>query len=320
MTTFNFKFAALFAFAILFFASCEEDTIGGGVDDVAPSISLVSEAGFISGDATQDVGAAIKFKVDVRPGSSDLNTLTIFEDGSRVPLARINLSANPLLIVDTDAKENGATYEIEVTPDANIIDAGVYTYSAEVADDAGEIATTSFILTTENPLTALTNNIEGVLLNQAGPAGTGGLDLSTGESVGSNDPAADIQDEGIDEDITVANNWRRQISGANGASVVFVDDIGKVAEGLTFETVEFKEQIVDAFTSGLTLAGDDADCNCTDNTSGEEVSDVVQVGDIFAVSSVDNTTNTTTIYLIQCTDVTMTDTGNSDSYTFDIKY
>jgi hypothetical protein len=316
MTTFNLKSAILFVLAIFFFASCEDDDVlGGGIDDVGPSISLVDEAGFISFDATQDVGQSIKFKVNVTPGSSDLRTLTVFEDNTRVPLDRINLSANPLLIVDTDAKENGATYEIEVTPDASITDAGVYTYSADIEDENGQVSTTSFILTTELSGTALEMTLTGVLLNQAGPAGTGGLDLSTGTSVGSDAAEADIQDEGIDNgSATVAGNWRQQISGANGATVVFVDDLGKVAEGLTFETVEFQEQISDAFASGIELDGDDSNCDCTDSINDEPVSMPVQVGDVFAVQRAGVT------YLIQCTDVNVTDTGNGDSYEFDIKY
>ncbi|MEM8524571.1 MAG: hypothetical protein AAGG68_08000 [Bacteroidota bacterium] len=312
MKNLNLNFIALFAFVALLFTACEEDIIDpgtGGGDGTPPSIALVDEAGFIAADGEIDLGQPLRFKVSATKGSADLKTLTVFEDGSTIPLERISLSANPALFVG--ANTGGQTLEIEVTPDDK---EGVYTYAFEVEDEEGEIATASVVVTTIIPFTAIDADITGALLNQGGAAGTGGLDLDAGEGTGSNDDAAEIQDEGIDLDQTAANNWRQQISGANDAEVVFIDDLGNVVEGLTFEAVEFKEQITDAFAIGAALDGDDSNCNCSDSTNGEAVSQPVQVGDIFAVKRGDVT------YLLLCTAVNVVPDGNTDSYEFSIKY
>ncbi|MEN0048808.1 MAG: hypothetical protein AAF806_17225 [Bacteroidota bacterium] len=311
MKKLNLNFIALFAFAALLFTACEEDIIDpnpGGGDGTPPSISLVNEAGFIAADGDVDLGLPLKFKVSVTKGTADLKTITVFEDGSTLPLERISLSANPVLFV---ANKGSQELEIEVTPDDK---EGVYTYAFEVEDEDGEVATTAVVVTTIIPFTDIEMSITGALLNQGGPAGTGGLDLDTGDGTGSSDDAAEIQDEGIDTDLTAANNWRQQISGANDAEVLFIDDLGKVVEGLTFDDVEFKEQIADAFAIGAALDGDDSNCSCTDSTNGELVSQPVQVGDIFAIKRGDVT------YLIQCTAVNVTDGDNNDSYEFSIKY
>lgn len=311
MKKLNLNFIALFAFAALLFTACEEDIIdpGTGGGDTPPSIALVDEAGFIATDSDIDLGLPLKFKVSVSKGSADLNTLTVFEDGSVIPLERISLGGNPSLFVG--GNKGGQTLEIEITPDDK---EGVYTYAFEAEDEEGEVATTAVVVTTIIPFTDIEMSITGALLNQGGAAGTGGLDLDNGSGTGSSDDAAEIQDEGIDLDVTAANNWRQQISAANDAEVLFIDDLGKVVEGLTFADVIYKEQIADAFAIGITLDGDDANCNCTDSTNGEAVSQPVQEGDIFAIKRGDVT------YLIQCTAVNVTTSDNLDNYEFSIKY
>jgi len=312
MKKLNLNFIALFAFIALLFTACEEDIIDpgtGGGDETPPSIALVDEAGFIASDSDIDLGQPLKFKVSVSKGSADLKTLTVFEDGSTIPLDRISLSANPALFVG--GNKGGQTLEIEVTPDSK---EGIYTYAFEAEDEDGKVATTAVVVTTVIPFTAIEKTITGALLNQGGAAGTGGLDLDEGTGTGSNDEAAEIQDEGIDLDKTAATNWRQQISGANDAEVLFIDDLGKVVEGLTFDDVIYKEQIADAFAIGAELDGDDSNCNCSDATNGEKVSNPVQEGDIFAIKRGDVT------YLILCTKVNIVNPGNTDSYEFSIKY
>ncbi|MEL6942588.1 MAG: hypothetical protein AAFO82_07960 [Bacteroidota bacterium] len=308
----NLRFIALFAFVSLLFTACDEDIIDPGTgsgNETPPTIALVSEAGFIASDSDIDLGQPLKFKVSTTKGDADLRILTVFEDGSALPLDRISLSANPALFVG--ASKEGETFEIEVT---SADKEGVYTYAFEVEDEDGKVATTSVVLNVVNPLTPLEQTITGALLNQGGPAGTGGLDLDDGSGTGSSADEAEIQDEGINLDLSASTNWRQQISGANDAEVLFIDDLGKVAEGLTFDAIEFKEQITDAFAIGAELDGDDSNCNCSDSTNGEKVSQPVQEGDIFAIKRGDRT------YLILCTKVNVTDSGNDDSYEFSIKY
>ena len=315
MKRLSLNFVALFAFAALLFTSCEEDPVlgSGGTDTTPPSIALVADAGFIADDATVNVGESIKVKVSMSPGSADLNTLTIYEDGAKMDLARLEgVAGNAALLAGSN--KQGATIEVEILPDASVTTEGVYTYAFEVADDEGQTATASIVLTTEIPFTDIETTIENALFNQAGPAGFGGIDLDTGESTGSNDDSAELQDEGIDLDVVASNNWRRQISGANGAEVVFIDDLSKVIEGLTFDDVQYVEQILAAFDAGITLDGDDSNCNCSDGTNGEMVSQPVNEGDIFAVRRDGRT------YLVSISSVNVTESDNDDSYMLSIKY
>lgn len=156
-------------------------------------------------------------------------------------------------------------------------------------------------------------------MNQAGPANTGGLDLDTGESVGSKDMRAEIKDQGINLDRPATDNWRRQISGANGAEVRTVK-LSDLAENLKFSDIKFKEQILDAFAKGKALDGVDifrnsrGDKIATDDDGNEKVSQPMAVGDIFAVKR-DNKH-----YLIECVKVNNTTNNNNDSYEFNIKF
>ncbi|MEM9886738.1 MAG: hypothetical protein AAF849_12670 [Bacteroidota bacterium] len=314
MKKLNLKFVALFAFAAFLFTACEEDDpLGSGIN-TPPGITLSSGAGLVSGDAVINVGESFKVEVVLSPGSSDLNTLTIFEDGSTINLARLEgVGANPALLLG--ANKQGTTIEVEILPDASATEEAFYSYEFRVADDEGETNSVFITIETDIPFTNIETTIEDALFNQAGPGGTGGIDLDTGMSTGSNDGEAELQDEGINNGAsTVAANWRRQISGANGAEVVFVDDLGKVVEGLTFDNVEFVEQITAAFDAGIALDGDDSDCDCSDTTDDEEVSQPVNTDDIFAVRRDGRT------YLVQVTAVNVTENDNNDSYQLTIKY
>ena len=64
--------------------------------------------------------------------------------------------------------------------------------------------------------------ILGALFNQAGPSGTGGLDLDTGASLGSTNANVEVRDMGIDTALPLANNWRQKIAGVNGTEIRYV--------------------------------------------------------------------------------------------------
>lgn len=319
------RYLTVFALSTAVFTSCEEDgdiiTGGGNELDTPPSITFVEESGFFSKSETIELGQSFSVKLDLVTGTTDLNVLRIFEDGESLPTGRFEVagltSNNPLLIIG-DSKQ-GVTYEITIAPNPDDVGGEVHAYAFEVQDDGGLTDVESIDITINVPFTDIETTISGALLNQAGPAGTGGLDLDTGESTGSGDEAAEIQDEGINLDLSPDSNWRQQIAGVNGA-VVRAIDLSTVAENLTFADVVFKEQIVDAFNAGSELDGIDifrngnGDVIASDDSGEETVSQPIAVGDVFSILRDGK------YYLIECTAVNSTSNNNNDSYEFDIKF
>jgi hypothetical protein len=317
---FNFSLKAVTFVALIgcLFTACTEDPIiTGNPIETAPSIKFATEAGFLNKDATIDVGASFKVKVEMVPGSSDLNAFEVLEAGKRLDVKRIQIANigtanNPQLITGTNKK--GATYEITILPDATVTEEKVLTYAVEVTDEAGKSAAVSLTITTDIALTTLSKTLTGILLNQGGPEGTGGLDLDEGKGVGSTDVSAEIQDEGINTGLANDKNWRRQIAGVNGA-VLRVADLKAITENLTFKNVAYKEQVVQAFETGKEVDGTDVvSAGTSDKENNEKVSLPVKVGDVFAVKKGNN------YYLLECTKITETPSDNKDSYEFSIKY
>lgn len=320
---------ALFGFALVL-NSCTEDLGGDEIDiiDTPPAVALLNEVGFLANDATLSVGDTFRVKLETVPGTQPLEVLTIFENGTQLATSRLRIEGitanNPLLIVG-DAKQ-GTTYDITILPDQNVTMPDVLTYAFEVTDEVNQQMVTALTITTEVPFTALDETITGALFSQAGPAGTGGLDLDTGKSVGSRDTLAEIQDEGINLDLPASQNWRQQISAVNDSEVRVVDFASFGDGQLSFDAIQFKEQVAEAFATGKALDGEDLSTNSNGSTIAtdtsdedfgeEEVSLPVIVGDVFAVRRGDRT------YLIECTAVNVTteQDNNNDSYEFSIKY
>lgn len=287
-----------------------------------PTAVLEDDPGFVFADqtlTTLNTTFDVKLTLDDN-GTNDIETLRIFEDGLLLDAANIDLfnemfdATNPLPLVGDERM--GVTFEIRITPTST--SAGTRTYTFEVEDDRGATGSVSINITFEG--TSLDSTLMGILFNQAADDGFGGLDLDNGVGTGSEDPDAEIQDEGIDTDIVVANNWRRQISAANNAILREVNT-ATLPDGFSFATVTTQEQIVDAYDSGDTPDGDDTSCNCTDEDFNEEVSDV-SVGDLFAVFRNDR------YYLIEIVEVnnvvddpmTSENENNLDNYVINIKY
>lgn len=286
----------------------EDDPLGTGTGiPQGPSISLVSDAGFIGGDAEINLGDVIFVKVSALPGDEDLSSISLKEDGANLATSRFTInkgaitSNNPFLITGTDV--SGAAYELAITSDdeAN----STHTYTVEVADKAGLTSAVSFSITVKGtPVT----EINGVLLNQGGPAGQGGLNLNDGSSTGtvSSDPtAADahIKDEGIDTDLVAADNWIQRISGLNG-SVIKIPG-ANMPENFSYENITTQEALIAAF--------DVADALAETNDDGELVTPVVNVGDVFLVQ------NGTDYWILRTDEVNVVTDGNSDNYVFSIK-
>ena len=299
----------LLAVALMVFSGCSEDEPLGTSNPVpqGPSIRLVSDAGFIAGDAEINLGELVNVKVSVLPGDEDLRSIKIQEDGVNLATDRFVIengdiaSNNPFLV--TGANTSGGDYEIEITP----VDVPLetHTYTIEVTDGANMTAAVSFSITvTGTPVSEIT----GVLLNQGGPAGQGGLNLNDGSSTGtsSSDPTsatAHIKDEGINTDLVLADNWRQQISAINGS--VIRTPGATMPEGFSYENITTREALIAAF--------DVADDLTQKNADDELVSEMVQVGDVFLVQ------NGSDYWILETTAVNVTMADNADNYEFSIK-
>ncbi|MCB0569216.1 MAG: hypothetical protein KDC66_05615 [Phaeodactylibacter sp.] len=329
MTKLLLKLSGLaFALTLLIATGCTDDTTDPIVT-LGPEITLLSDAGFISTDADLMIGETFSVKVKADKGDNQLKALSFAVDGTqpkgtdldnyitKITSGGSDVTAqNPLLIVG--ASKDGATWEIDMVPFGQQLDETV-TYTFTVEDDAGEKASVSIDITISG--TPLEKELSGVLFNQAGPAGTGGLDLDDGVGVGSSAAEAEIQDEGVNRSLPQSSNWRKQISAVDANGVIMREvDTSKLPENFSFDNVATQEQIKEAYDTGKTLAGNDAPCDCTDATANEQVSDPVAVGDLFAVKKGDR------YYLIVIDEVNEvyiapdTPGNNDDNYVLSIKY
>jgi hypothetical protein len=288
------KFIHLFGFLLLagtlVFTSCTKDE---DTDPNTPNVSFGTGTGFISEDTTIPVNSAFKVNIIATKGSADLKEVAVYRDDVLLGVANIKFNGvdattNPTSVASFDAA--ALNWEIEV---AGIAQAATHTYRFTVIGEDGLTNSVSVNVTTSVPVTELM----GVLLNSAGPAGTGGLNLSNGQGTGSADAAAHIRDNGIDLLLPTATNWRRQIAPANNAKGV---KLRKVAAGTTWASIASKGDIVAAFNAA---AGD------------LSVSAVVNVGDLFVV----NDPSDNSYYFINIAQVNVTADDNGDNYVIDIK-
>lgn len=298
-----------------FMASCEDDgTDPGGV--IGPNVTFT-----IADTNTVPMGTiSIEFNLDALAGDVPMNSVEFLRDGVSLAIEDVTIngaeaSANPTLLFGDEKDDLSWTVELAAH------DAGEAVYEALVIDEDGESASSVAFVTVEEFMgTALADTLTGVLFNQAGPAGTGGLDLDNGVGTGSSDADAELRDLGINCTISHPNeNWRQQIGTVNGAVMVEVDP--NFTENFTFDGVGTVEEIQAAFDAGTDLAdGVSEDQNCNE-TPVTDVSDPVEIGDMFAVFAND------TYYLVRVDDifteaVDPTDPtifSNADSYTLSIK-
>jgi len=313
-------FASLAISSVFIYSSCSTDeTIGDDIVDVVnPSFNFVSldPSGLFSGNyPTTDFEVSadipnIYVAVEAIAGSSDLKTLTIQLDGTSPDLTDLSIrdlitgntivSNNPLLI--TGDNINSFTLEIGIINDGSL-NSKTLTLIVEDTEGLQETLNISF-----SSFEEIENSIEGVLLNRAGPAGQGGLDLDNGESTGtvSTSPTAEfgeIKDEGIDISLPNDENWKSQISAMNDAEI---RTLSTSVEGYDFEAVTRIDEIVTYFDNGDALPNT--------NSDGEAVSNSVAIGDVFLVNRAGK------VYLIEVTDVIATGSDNNDAIEFKIKH
>ncbi len=275
--------------------------------EIAPTLTYNSTPSVGVGSINQVIDLNIKGEVGDRP----LSTITILEGGFSVDASRVeynSLFENPIFLTgaDVDAFDGIIKFAAQDMEDTR-------TFTIELADDCGVVSTLDFELTV-NTGTPLNGDLTGVLLNQAGPAGTGALDLDSGLSCGvtTNHPTngittddIEIRDMGIDQSLPNDQNWRTQMGPitANGVTMKRVD-LTQV-ENFTFENVTTVEQIQGAHDTGLGLLED---------VGGNIASTVVQAGDLFTVE------RNGKVYLIRVDVVSPTTADNNDQYELSIKH
>ena len=282
----------------------------------APTIDLLVEDGFVSGDATI-VGRNPSFDVRVRldDTANPLSTFTVLEDGVAIDAAALTFNGgtftatNPLNLIE--AESMGVTYNLNISPEVDMNATRTYTFV--VADINGVTAEQTVTITYEIPPgTAITFDTTGVFFNASGGM-NGGLDLDTGESVAFNSPDAEIEDEGINLNAS-GENWRTQISATNDA-VLRIANLAGLGDGISFGDIDTQEDIASLFDSGTTPDGSDSfPAVGGDASTSEVVTQVLQEGDVLAVRRGGRS------YLIRIDAINFVAGSNNDSYTVSIKY
>lgn len=312
-------FAGLAISTLLFYPSCTPDeSIIDDIIDAGPTVGFLEDdpSGLFLGkyptsdfEISSDI-PTVYIAFEAVAGSSNLKILTIKLDGNDIETNTFSIrnlktgtdeiANNPYLLLGDDTLS--LSYEIGIPNDGNLETKNL----SVVVEDVEGLQETIYI--SFNNFEVIESTIEGVLLNRAGPAGQGGLDLDEGTSTGTlvSDPTAafgEIKDEGIDISLPNDQNWKSQISGMNEAEI---RTLSSSVENFDFDAVTRIDEIKSYFNNGDTLPNT--------NSDGEAVSAPVSIGDVFTVNRDDK------IYLIEVTDVIATASDNNDAIEFRIKH
>lgn len=297
MQKFFYQFAGMALLLGLFITTSCGDPVEPPVV-LGPEAEFVSEVGFLNSDAELQAGEVFNVKVNFLIGDNQLKSVSILEDGSGLATDKFTIdngaliSNNPFLILGAD--KDGKTYEFGIT--AHDVIGDITTYTFEVTDDADKTAEVSITITIIAPLTTpLNTSYTAVIINNADGPSMGGYDLDAGVNTASSSTDADFRDKGIDLALPVDQNWIQKIEPVNGATLR-MPDFSSI-DGFTFDSADNKEALEEAWALG------------TDFTE----TDKLAIGDMFMIQ------NGTDIYLIKVTDINVTTTDNTDTYTLDVK-
>lgn len=279
----------------------------------APSISIAG-----SSSRNEMPGTKTCFKYEVRAGNPQLAAISVFgTDVNGEPFtvdpARLCFGAsteevvfatNPLPLEGDDKAGFDKNVCIRAQSDNSL-----QNYDIVFSDDAGNIYINTVSIDTRPQGVALTT-VEGVLLNQGGPAGTGALDLDntdiSGGSVGTNNVDAELKDEGIDVSQPDNLNWIQRISGINGSTMKqLIPRENGLSENFSFASVTTDVELAGIWGNGVDFT--------SMNANGEPISKVVEVGDLYILN------RDAKYYLLEVTNVNVTPADNTDSYTFNVK-
>ena len=238
-------------------------------------------------------GTDYGFRFSVTTGSAPLSTISVKENGviitdvSRLKFDGIPFFSNPEFL-PTNKIDGFVSNVVSVVLPATI---GKWQYTFTFTDTLGGFTEYDVVAYVGTKLDFVAT---GVLLNAAGPQGTGGLDLDMGISTGSDDAEAEIKDEGIDAALPLANNWKQKISAAGSA------ELRRVIQVIDISDIYVKEQILNYWNLGSPVSGP------TPNK--------VLVNDIFVVKKEDR------YYFLQIDKVTVSPTDNTDKFEVSIKW
>ncbi|PHI18420.1 hypothetical protein CEQ90_18125 [Lewinellaceae bacterium SD302] len=269
-----------------------------------PATVTVAGVGINSGDDRSTAEASFQVDVTASAGTFDLSQIAVYENGVLLPAENVSsvdpldgsltaLPSNPANV--TDGLAFASTIQIDPVAPA----AGLRTYTVEFSDTEGGLGSATFDVNFVEPMVDV---LMGQLLNAAGPQGQGGLDLDDGNgAINSTSVLAEIKDEGIDQALPAETNWKQQISGANGATLVRID-ANNQPDGFDFDQVVSYQEVIDAYNAG-------APVSVTSALAGGEVFGVLRDGNY---------------YLIRIAEVNVvvepigTPGGNDDNYVIDI--
>lgn len=260
----------------------------------APMVFEITEGSKNGFKLTGTKGSGLLSSIEVRQNDMPVDAAEIEWDG-----ASMMGMGNPFALTGTevDGFENVSLF---VTLPSEV---GVYVYTFILTDEFDLKDTTSYTVTTTTSGTPIDIR-EDVLLNSAGPSGTGGLDLDNGMSTGSGSADAEIRDNGINGS-SAAINWIQTISPVNGSTIKYAIANAGLPENFSFGAVETKEElsgIYDNSTSDVIGAGD--------STLKAEVGDtyIVKNGDKYW------------LLVVKEVNIKTAMGDNSDNYVFDVKY
>lgn len=293
-------FASVVALATIF-SACTTDPI----EPIAPTLSVELTANVGANQDSIPVDSFFSVMVTANKGTNPLKSIEVRENGSAISdLTRLDFNgfpagSNPSPVSDTASIDWLLKIKAPSTEGSN-------DYTIVIRDQIDSTIERSFSVTAFIPFTAVdTNTMILRLSNRSGPAGQGGLDLDTGKetgTVGVNDTIHDLQDMGNVS--TTSQTWVQKFTFANGAVLKKIDN------AFDFDAVQYKEEVAEAFANGTDI---------TDQT------DVVQVGDKFAVQTAGGT-----IFLLYTAEVKITpfiqdpnpgwEDNNKDFYRFNAKF
>lgn len=271
-------------------------------ESLPPNMRLVEETPYFWEDKVCPIDTRFTVRVLGEKGTADIQTIAVYENGelitdlTRIQINGFDLFDNPVEVAD-DSKQD---FDFEVNIQTSS-DFGTKNYEIIVTDESGQTSSVSLNVTTGTSVTTLNGKL---LLNRAGPSGTGGINLLTGQGVGSGDETAHLLDEGINTDLPAAENWKQQISGANGAVIRILGD--SQPETFDYDNVELAEQITDIFNAGQDLV--------LTNSAGVSITDKIQEGNILTVQKGD------VYFLLRVDRINISTNDNADFYELSIKY